>query len=59
MLALVKKFWNDESGLETVEWAVLAALILTGTIAAIGLLGENVQAAFERLQAATSDGAAG
>ena len=41
------KFWNDEKGMETVEWAVLAALIVTGVIAVIGTLGDQVLAAFQ------------
>ena len=35
---IVKRFFNDEKGLETVEYAVMTALIIGATVAAIGVL---------------------
>lgn len=52
MLALAKKFLKNEEGMETVEYAVMAALIVAGLIAAIGLLGGAVKAKFEALTTA-------
>jgi Flp pilus assembly pilin Flp len=40
--------------METVEWAVLAALIVAGLVAVIAGLGTNVLAKFQRLQNATT-----
>ena len=51
---LLKRFITDESGLETVEWAVIAALIVVAVIVAITLLGNNVASAFNSLANATT-----
>ncbi|MFH1371890.1 MAG: Flp family type IVb pilin [Planctomycetota bacterium] len=48
-MELLKRFIRDEKGLETVEYAVIIGLILSGTILAIGLIGGQVQKAFESL----------
>jgi Flp pilus assembly pilin Flp len=38
---MLRRFWRDEKGLETVEWTVLAALIILGIVAlVVGLQGE-------------------
>ena len=50
MKALVKKFLKDERGLETVEYAVIAGLILIGTIATIYAVGQWVGNRFTQLQ---------
>ena len=39
---MLKKFWNDEQGLELSEYAVAAALIAIATVAAFQLLGTNI-----------------
>ena len=49
LLDLVRRFIRDERGMETVEWAVLAALITAGVITAITTLGTHVQTAFTTL----------
>lgn len=38
----IKKFLKDETGMETVEWAVVAALVILGVAAAFGALGGTV-----------------
>jgi len=53
MMEMLKRFIKDEQGLETVEWAVIAALIVVGLIVAITNLGDNVKASFEALESAT------
>lgn len=53
----MEKIWNfikHEDGLETVEWAVMAALIAVGLVAVLSSLGDNVLARFQILQNATS-----
>jgi len=45
---------RDDAGMETVEWAVLAALIVAGLVAVITGLGANVKAKFTTLQTATN-----
>jgi Flp pilus assembly pilin Flp len=50
----LKRFIMDESGLETVEWAVIAALIVAGLVGVITLLGNAVKARFETLTTAVT-----
>jgi Flp pilus assembly pilin Flp len=50
---VVKRFGRDQRGMETVEWAILAALIVAGLVTTIGLLGTNVATKFNILQNAT------
>jgi Flp pilus assembly pilin Flp len=40
----VKSFWNDEDGLEMVEYAVIAALIIVVAVAGFSTLGNNIRA---------------
>jgi Flp pilus assembly pilin Flp len=47
------KFLKEEKGLETVEWAVIAALIVGALVTVIGTLGDNVLAAFQGLETGT------
>jgi Flp pilus assembly pilin Flp len=46
---IVSGFLNDEKGLETVEYAVIAALITGAAIVAITALGTQVAAKFNQL----------
>jgi Flp pilus assembly pilin Flp len=50
---LLKKLVRDDSGMETVEWAILAALIVAGLVAVITTLGEHVLTRFTTLRDAT------
>jgi len=50
MKDMVKKFWKDERGLETVEYAIIAGLVVAGTIAAITAIGLWVRDQFNGLQ---------
>ncbi len=48
----MKRIWNfikDERGLETSEYAVMGALIVIATIAAITLMRDAIAAAFTRI----------
>ncbi len=51
MLEMIKKFWKDESGLETVEYAVAAALVITVAIGTWAALGTAIQTKIEGLTA--------
>ena len=46
---LISRFLNEEHGLETVEYAVIAALITGAAIVAITALGTQVAAKFNSL----------
>jgi len=54
MSCLISRFVRDESGMETVEWAVVAALIVAGLVTVISGLGTNVTNKFNLLKTATT-----
>jgi pilus assembly protein Flp/PilA len=56
---IAKKFVKDERGLETVEYAIIAALITLAAIATIGLVGTQVDVRFNELLTALGGGGAG
>ena len=45
----LKRFLKNEKGLETVEWTIMAALIVLGAIIAIGALQEAIKGVFSDL----------
>ena len=53
-MSTLRKFWTDDRGMETVEWAILAALIVAGLIGIVTTIGGNVKTAFTGLQTATT-----
>lgn len=46
---MIKKFWNDETGLELSEYAVAAALVALACVAAFTALGGKISTAIETL----------
>jgi pilus assembly protein Flp/PilA len=50
MKAMIKKFWNDEAGLELVEYAVMGGLIVVALVVAISNLSTAVETKFEEIQ---------
>ncbi len=42
LMTTIRAFIRDESGLETVEYAIAGALIVAASVAAFTLLGQNV-----------------
>jgi pilus assembly protein Flp/PilA len=53
----IKKFFNDEYGVSSVEYALLLALIALAIMAAVSQLGENISALFTNASNALSDAA--
>jgi Flp pilus assembly pilin Flp len=53
VLSTLKHFGRDDRGMETVEWAIMAAILVAGLVGVIGGLGTNVLAKFTTLQTAT------
>jgi len=49
MLNQIKKFMLDESGLETVEWAVVGGIIVVATAATFTLVGGEVVTTLQAL----------
>jgi len=56
VVEIVKRFVKDERGLETVEYAIIAGLIVVGTIATIATIGTWVSAKFTALEGALNPG---
>jgi Flp pilus assembly pilin Flp len=51
---MLAKFIRSDVGMETVEWALLGALLVVGVIAAAGPLGTAVKASFDSVVILTS-----
>ena len=49
-MKLIKRFLQDEQGLETVEYAIIAGLIVSGLVAIIAAIGTWVRQQFTNLQ---------
>ena len=54
LLGIVSGLLRDEQGMETVEWGVMAALIVAALVTAIATLGTNVLNKFNGLVTATN-----
>ena len=50
MVRLARTFLHEEDGLETVEYAIIAGLIVVGTITTIAAIGVWVNARFGELE---------
>ena len=53
MCRMIRRLLADESGMETVEWGVIAALIVGAVVTALTALGVNVKRQFDILVNAT------
>ncbi len=51
-MEMLKRFFKDERGLETVEYAIIGGLIVAATIATIVAIGVWVSAKFEAINSA-------
>ena len=54
MKELMKRFWQDETGLELSEYAVMTFLIIIAVVVTMGLLGTRINAIFVDLIAKLS-----
>ncbi len=52
---MLKRFLKDEKGLETVEWTIMAALIILGLVALITSLQGEIGNVFSGLQQELAD----
>ncbi len=57
MLSSIKRFVRDESGLETVEWAIVGGLVVAVGAIIFTLIGGDVQTSLGNLQTVTADAA--
>jgi Flp pilus assembly pilin Flp len=44
MFNSLNRFWQDEDGLETLEWAAIAAVLIVGAIAIYGTVSSKISA---------------
>ena len=51
-MKIAKRFLSDEKGLETVEYAIIAGLIVVGLIVVIASIGTKVKNKFNALDSA-------
>jgi Flp pilus assembly pilin Flp len=49
---LMKRFWNDESGQDIAEYAVMLAVILVIVVGTIRLIGSNANNVFSNVGSA-------
>jgi Flp pilus assembly pilin Flp len=57
MLNAIKRFVRDESGLETVEWAIVGGLVVAVGAIIFTLIGQDVQTSLQNMQNVTNDAA--
>lgn len=57
MLNAIKRFVRDESGLETVEWAIVGGLVVAAGALIFTLIGADVRTSLQTLQGITADAA--
>jgi Flp pilus assembly pilin Flp len=57
MLNAIKRFVRDESGLETVEWAIVGGLVVAVGAIVFTLIGTDVQTSLQNMQNITADAA--
>jgi Flp pilus assembly pilin Flp len=57
MLNQIKKFMLDDSGLETVEWAIVGGIVVAAGAAIFVTIGTNVGTALGLLQGHTATAA--
>ena len=48
MVRLIRAFLRDERGTETLEWGLVCALIVVGTIVTIKFVGPKVSALWDK-----------
>ena len=51
MKMALKRFWADEEGVTAIEYGLLAALIAVAIIAAVRLIGTNLNITFGKVAA--------
>jgi Flp pilus assembly pilin Flp len=59
MLRAIQRFVREDSGLETVEWAIVGGLVVAVGAIVFTLIGTDLQTSFQNMQDATSHAAHG
>ncbi|MFQ5875030.1 MAG: Flp family type IVb pilin [Dehalococcoidia bacterium] len=50
MIRELKQFWQDESGPELVEWAVVTIILLVAAVLAYRVIGDELRATLESIR---------
>lgn len=50
MIRELKRFWQDESGPELVEWAVVTVILILATYVILGQIGDELGAIYQRIR---------
>ena len=58
MRNLIVRFVKEEDGMEMVEWALVAGLVVIGAVAAWQQIGANISTVMTNLQTRTGEAAA-
>jgi Flp pilus assembly pilin Flp len=51
MIHGLKRFWQDESGPELVEWAVVTIILLVAAVVTYQFIGDQLQTTLESIRA--------
>jgi pilus assembly protein Flp/PilA len=49
MKNIIKKFWNDESGVTAIEYGLIAGLMSALLVVALGMFSDDLQDLFEAI----------
>lgn len=44
---MLRRFWNDETGATAIEYGLIVAIVVVGTIGAIQVVGTDIKAKFQ------------
>ena len=44
---MLRRFWNDETGATAIEYGLIVAIVVVGTIGAIQAVGTDIKAKFQ------------
>ena len=55
-VSLVKKFARDDRGASLVEYAILVGLVTVALVAAVGLMGDQIKIAFDKITTTLTTG---
>lgn len=58
-MTLLRKILNDQSGATAIEYGLIAALVATGAVAAMGALGNSLSNTFTQVSTKMSNAADG
>lgn len=55
LMTAVKTFWSDEEGATAIEYGLIVALIAVVVVAAVALIGTNLDLTFDKIASCLGD----